>query len=899
MTGLRRWLARASEWWRSRRVESDMAAELESHLAHLIDDHIRRGLAPAEARRAAQLELGGLDQARALARDARGFRVVDAVAHDVRLGLRHLRQTPAFTIAAVLTLALGTGATTAVFAMVDAVLLRPLPYADARRTIAVWEEISALPAGPGVTVEDNTPQRTVLSPASLRDYATRLTSIEHLAGYTSQGRNLTGDGPAERVLTEDVGPAYFKVFTVTPVLGRTFVDEDTDGRRVALISHGLWQRRFGGDPKVVGRALRLDQQPFEIVGVLPPDFIAPSAVEASEAVGVWLPLAFEPDLLTSRHEHIVSAVGRLKAGVPLESARAELASASAAMAAEHADYAKTRGVMDLLRRDQVATVNTLFVVLAAAVGLVVLLACVNVAGLLIVRAMGRQRDVAVRYALGASRGRVLLEHVIQSLLLAVLGSAAGLLLGSWLLNLLIAAAPATLPLVATATLDLRVIGAAGVVTLVTALAFGLWPAWQASRIDPVETLKAHDRPAAGMSLLTRRRGLLTLEVALATIVLVGATLMIRSLIRLQEVDLGFNPSHVVAATIALPPRAYPTPDARLAFFEALDGRLRALPGVESVAYGNRLPLRGNWISGMLIEADTPGGATPAMREAGFQAVSVDYFRTVGMTLRGGRGLAATDRHGADPVAVVNEAFGRILLNGASPIGRRIRRGPSMPAITIVGVVSDIRRTGRADADGRRPADLVPQVYLPAAQTNLYPLPLRDVAIRTAPGAMAQVASALPAIVAALDPDQPVTTARSLEETLALGAAPQRFQTLLFLVFAGIAFALALVGIYGVVAYAVTQRSSEIALRSALGASRARVIGGVVWPATRLVALGVVIGLAGSWLASGLISGLLFELPATEPLTYGVVAAVLITAGTSAAWLAARRAAAIDPIQALR
>ncbi len=899
MTALRRFLTRLREWLRPGGVDADMAAELESHLAHLIDDHMRRGLSAGEARRAAQLELGGLAQAQALTRDARGFRVVDAIVHDVRLGIRHLRQTPAFTTAAVLTLALGTGATTAVFAMVDAVLLRPLPYTDDRRTIAVWEEIAALPAQAGAATEPGAPQRTVLSPASLRDYGSRLTSVEHVAGYTSQGRNVTGDGMAERVLTEAVTPEYFKVFTVTPVLGRALVDDDMDGRRVAVISHGLWQRRFGGDPAIVGRAVRLDQQAYEIVGVLPPDFVPPSAVDASEPVAAWLPLSFEPDLLTSRHEHIVASVGRLREGVSLDTARAELASVSAAMAAEYPDYATTRGVMDLLRRDQVASVDTLFVVLASAVGLVVLLACVNVAGLLIVRAMGRQRDVAVRYALGASRGRVLLEHVVQSVLLAALGSAAGLLMGGWLLNLLVAAAPASLPLVATATLDLRVIGAAALVTLGTALAFGLWPAWQASRIDPVETLKAHDRPAAGASLLTRRRGLLTVEVALATVVLVGATLMIRSLMRLQDVDLGFDPANVVAASVALPTRAYPTPEARLAFFEALDERLRALPGVVSVAYGNRLPLRGNWVSGLLIDPANPGDTPGPMQEAGFQAVNVDYFDTVGMALRRGRALASTDVQGAEAVAVVNEAFGRVLLDGADPIGRRIRRGPQMPAITIVGVVADIRRTGRADAEGRRPAEVLPQVYLPAAQTGLYPLPLRDIAIRVAPGAMAQVSAALPAAVAAIDADQPVTAARSLEETLALGAAAQRFQTLLFLLFAGIAVTLALVGIYGVVAYAVTQRSAEIALRSALGATRARVIAGVVWPAAKLVTLGVVLGLGAAWLASGLVSGLLFALPATEPLTYVIVAALLVTAGTAAAWLAARRAAAIDPIQALR
>jgi putative ABC transport system permease protein len=891
-----------SEWRHRQAVERDQAEELQSHLDHLIDDHIRRGLAPAEARRQAQLELGGLDQARALARDARGFRPLEALAVDTRLALRQLRKTPAFTLAAVLTLTLGIGANTAIFSVVDAVMLRPLPYTDPARVVVLWEEISETLSGPGASGQPAEPQRIAVAPANYLDYKARVRAFESLAAYALLGRNLTGDGTPERLVVEEVTASYFQVLGVSPAQGRAILESDNTAgnERVAVISHSLWQRRYGAEPAIVGRMIQLNGQSHQVIGVMPADFTAPSTTQELDQVDAWLPIVFEGEMLTNRMEHIVSVIGRLAPGASLESAQRELASASDALGREFPQSETTRAFTDLLRRDQVTTVRQMLIVLLAAVGLVLLLACVNVAGLLMVRAVGRQREIAIRYALGASRARVLFEHLVQSLILAGLGGSAGLALGVGITRVLVQLAPATIPHIQTAGLDVRVVTFTAVVIVITALAFGIWPAWQASRTDPIDTLKAHDRPAAGGWVLKRRSGLLIAEVAVTTVVLVGAALMVRSLLTLNRVDLGFDPSNVVAASVVLPPETYPTPASRLQFFERLESRLRQEPGVRNVAFGNRLPLRGNWISGMVIDpAGAPQEGPPAMREAGFQAVNPTYFDTMGMALRAGRSLQPGDVAGSEAVGVVNETFGPRLLDGQNPIGRRIRRGPSMPAITIVGVVNDIRRTGRADEDGHRAADMEPQVYLAAAQTNLYPLPLRDVAVKVEPAALGTVQSAIERIVTELDPNQPITAARTLEATLALGSANTRFQTALFMVFGAVAFVLALVGIYGVVAYGVSQRAAEIALRMALGATRGHVLTTVVGRYAKLVALGVAAGLCVTYMASGLVADLLFEIEPTEPLMYTAVGILTVASGATAAGFAARRATRVDPMLTLK
>ncbi len=893
MDALRRFWARISEWRRPGTVDADLSAELQSHLDFLIEDHVRRGLSPADARQAAQRELGGLEQARALARDARGFRVADAFVSDVRLAVRHLRRTPGFTAAALVILALGIGANTAIFSVVDAVMLRPLPYAEPDRLVSVWEVMSEGLSAPGMAAQAAPAQRIAVAPANLADFAARLKSLSSMAAYATVGRNLTGGGRPERVLAEEVTANYFQTLGVTPVLGRAFSsEENTAGReRVVIISHALWQSRFGGTPDVLGKTVRLGET-YEIVGVLPPDFVALSQPGATEEMAIWLPIVYEPSSLTNRKEHIVQVVARLAPHASVESARAEIAAVSEAMALEFPEIGRVRGDLAPVRADQVSDVRMMLFVLLAAVGLVLLVACVNVAGLLLVRALSRRREMAVRFALGASRNRMVFEQVVQSLVLATAGGVLGLFLGWATTRFLVAVAPSSLPHIQHAGLDARVLLFTLVTVLFTGLVFGAWPAMQAARVDPVDALKDGERSVTSAWVVRRRSTLLVAEVALSAVLLVGAVLMIRSLVALDRVDLGFNPANVLAASVALPPVPYGTPEARLRFFESLDAKLKQIPGVSDTAFGNRLPLRGNWSSGMLLDAD------PAMKEAGFQSISPGYFTTFGIPLVRGRALADSDRDGSAGVAVVNEAFGRALLNGADPIGHVVRRGPAMPAITVVGVVGDVRRNGRTDDSGTRAAEVIPQVYLPAAQTALYPLPLREVAVKTMEGA-AGVPEAIRVAVSSLDPDQPVTTVRTLDASLAIGAAQKRFQTSLFVLFAIVAFGLAIVGVYGVIAYGVSQRSAEIALRLTLGATRSGIVLDVMRRTAIIVAIGVSAGLTAALLSSRLLISLLFEIAPTDPATYALTAAGLLIAGVSAGGLAGLRATKVNPITALK
>jgi putative ABC transport system permease protein len=891
---LHRFWIRLLEWRRPDVVADDAAEEVESHLAFLVDAHLQRGLSPEEARRQALLDLGGLDQARALLRDARGFRVVDAIRADIRLAFRQLQRTPGFTIAAILTLALGIGANTAIFSVVDAVMLRPLPYAEPDRVVALWEVVSEGLSAPGVAAQAGPPQRVAVAPANLMDYRSRVTSLASLAAYSAIGLNATEGGRPERLIGETVTTNYFSTLGALPARGRTFIDEEgsVGNDKVAIISHGLWQRRFGGAENVVGAQLTLNDAPHEVVGVMPPDFVALTQPGQTEPVSVWTPMVFEADSLANRNEHLVDVVGRLAPGVSIEAARAELTAMSDALGREFPEASGTQAQVALLRADQVTDVRTLLMVLLGAVGLVLLVACVNVAGLLLVRAVGRRRELAVRCALGASRARVILEQVVQSLVLAIGGTVVGLLLSVVVIRILVAEAPASMPHIQSAGLSGRVLVFTALAALVTSLLFGAWPALQAAKVDPIDALKHGERSVSAGWVVRRRNVLLVAEVALSAVLLTGAVLMLRSLRAIDDVDLGFDPTGVLAASVQLPASRYPTPEARLQFFLALEARLQQVPGVTSVTFGNRLPLRGDWISGMLLD----GGTT--FQQAGFQAVSPTYLSTFGIRLVHGRAITDEDRVGSTPVALINEQLARTFFADANPVGHVIRRAPTAPAITIVGVVGDVRRGGRLDETGTHAAAVMPQVYLPAAQTMLYPLPLREVALRTTPD-VTGVGEQIRAAVIALDPDQPVTAVRTLEQSLGLRSAEKRFQASLFILFAAVGFGLAVVGIYGVVAYGVSQRSAELALRMALGATTTGLVIDIVRRTTLLVASGVVVGLGVALAASRYVTSLLFEIAPTDPLTYALTAAGLLLAGAAAGTVAGRRATRVDPITALR
>ena len=883
MSGLRRWLARLTEWLRSGAVGRDADSEIQSHIDLAADDYVRRGLDPVAARAAARRDFGGVDSAREAVRDARGFRPLEHLGRDVRYAIRLLAKTPGFTTAAVLTLALGIGVNTAIFSLVDGVMLRLPPYPGADRLVALWE------SSPGERA-DAARQRMSVAPANLADYTARTSSFDAVTMFSNVAIALTGAGTPERLLAVHVSRTYLDVLGVQPALGRAFADGDfvAGQDNVVIVTHAFWQRRLGGDAAATGRTIDLDGRPTRVVGVMPEHFVALGEPEAADPPGLMLPLVLPPDMLTGRGEHIASAAARLKAGVSLDAARAELAAVSEGLAREIPAIGKARAEIAPLGADQARDVRALVLTLWAAVGLVLLIACVNVAALFLVRSISKQREIAVRFALGATRGRVAGELIVQSLVLAALGGAAGLALAFWVVRTLVRLAPATIPHLDRVALDTRVLLFTIGLSAITGVIFGLLPAWQVRRAQPVDTLRANDRAVVGGWAARSRSVLVVIEVALSMMLLVGAALMVRSLVAVNRVDLGFNPGGVLAANIALPPQTKPA--VRLALFEALADRVAAMPGVRGVAFGNRLPLRGSWGSGFLIE---PAGVDAGQKglTAGFQAVSPDYFTTFGMTLKRGRQIAVADRVDSEGVAVVNEQFSRTFLGGGDPLGRVLRRGPALPPIRVVGVVSDIRRGGRTAA-------IEPQVYLPAAQLQLYPLPLTEFAVR-ADGDPRPLAQAISTAVWSIDPNLPLTNVRTLDETLALRQAERNFQTFLFLLFAVLALALALVGLYGVVAYVVGQRTHEIGLRMALGASPGLILAWVMRQAAWLVLSGAAIGVAATFAVSQYVRSLLFQITPADPAAYAMAIAVLMAASSAAAFIAARRATKVDPLEALR
>ena len=895
-----RWRVRAArirELFGRRRINEELDEEIQQHLDLLTDEYVRRGLARDDARAAARRQFGGVDQTKEAVRDGRGIPSIERVIRDVRHAGRLLGKSRAFTMTAVLTLALGIGVNTAIFSFVSAVLLRPLPYVDPDRLVSVWEGLVGGPpdqeSSHGASIaHDAAPARTAVAPANLMDYRRATRALAEIAGVTTVGHNLTGAGTPDRLIGEEVTSNYFAVLGAAPALGRTFdpVEDQPGAPPVVILSAGLWQSRFGSDDRIVGRAITLDNTPYVVVGVMPADFTPVMQFNNTDPIAFWTPAAYPPDLLANHGDHEINAIGRLAPGATLAAAQAELTAISGELARQFPQSNSTiRAFVTPLGDDIVSKVRTSFVILIATVSAILLIACVNVANLLLVRAVARRREMAVRVALGATRTHVVTELITESLVLAGVACGVGLALAEIARRLLVAAAPASIPRLADVTLDWRVLVFAAGISLATGLAFGLLPAWQAGRTRPVEALRSSERVVAGTWVMKWRNALMVAEIALSTMLLTGAGLMLKSLLVLNGVALGFQPDRVLTANVNLPESRYPTADDRLRFFEALAARVGALPGVESVAFANRFPLRGGWETGIGVDGvDLPGDGSV---DVASQAVSPGYFQTLGIPLLRGRLLTPADVKTTEPVAVVSDEFSRRILGGADAIGRRFRRSPQMPWITIVGVVHDVRRDGRD-------TELKPQIYLPAAQTTLYPVRLADLAVRAA-GQPAALAGAIRRAVLALDPNQPITAVRTLEAILTARAAERRFETLLFFLFAALALVLAAVGIFGVVAYAVSQRTPEIGVRMALGADGGRILRWLLGRTAIVIVTGAAVGVAASLALSRFVAALLFQVQPTDGAVYATAAVglALVALATSAA--AANAATKIDPTKALR
>ena len=883
---------------RREQLTDDLREEMRLHLELRARKLHRQGLGADDADYAARRQFGNSARYQDQASQEWGWTMWERIVQDFRLGARTLRRTPGFTAIAVSTLAIGLGINTAVYSVVNAVMLRSLPYPQPDRLVSMWEEHPAnenrfRSSGAALSNKGGAGalSRTTVSVANLQDYR-RSSAFQGMASFDLAPMNLTGNGIPERIAGEAVSANFLSVLSIAPARGRDFLpqDDSPQAEPVVMVTYDFWQNRLGGDSEVLERAVTLDGKPRRIVGVLPRGFQSPMQFAWKDPIEFYAPAAYPKAQFLERGDHDVNVVARLKAGVSVEAARADLKVIQSRLARQFPDTNKDmHPAISLLRDDIIKDASSAMWALLGASGLLVLITCANVANLLLVRAAGRRREASVRLAVGASRLRLIRQSMAESLLVAAAGCAAGIALGRLFMGALVVLAPAEIPRIHSVAMDWGVFAVSAAVATLTGFAFGMAPAWQTSQANPVEALKTAARGTAAKAQVRWRAALTVTEVALSLVLLVGAGLLLRSFAAITGVDLGFQPGHVLAMNINLPDLRYKTEALRVQFFDELERRVRALPGVQQVAYANRMPMRGSWRSGFELENAKDNSLNPVLT-ADFQAVNSGYFETLGIALVRGRRLTPHDREGEPPVAVVNQAFARAFLNGADPLGRVFLYSENV-RVQIVGVVAGIRRGGKA-------AEVLPEVYLAAAQTSLYPVRVADFAIR-ASGDPLLLVNAVRQQVLAIDKDQPVTNVRTMEEIIDASVAQRRFQTFLLLVFAAVAVALALIGIYGVLAYSVAQRTQELGIRIALGANPRSVIALVLRQAGVLIAAGIALGALGSLALTRYVQSLLFQVRTTDWRTYAGAIALLALAGATASLVPALRGARVDPMVALR
>jgi putative ABC transport system permease protein len=884
---------------RRSQAESELDEELRGHIERQIEQNIRLGMSPDEARYAALKSFGGVEQAKEWSRDARGVRWLEDLWQDLRYGVRMLMKNPGFSLIAVITLSLGIGANTAIFSVVNALLLRPLPYRQPEQLVKVFQS-QPDPAKGMLPSIWSYPRFEVL-----RD---RNQSFAAVAGFNQSPYNLTGTDVPERLQVEMVSASYFPMLGVGAVVGRTFTAEEDrlpGANPAALLGYGIWQRRFGGDPQVIGKSIELDKKAFTIVGVLPPGFRGQSGT-----ADVWLTMiaaaTFVPKSLIHPNDHWFQVIARLKNGVSLAQAQADMQQVSAHIEQKYpsppdlkdtlAGNAKTIAPLQAAKVDP--ALKTSFLILLAAVGLVLLIACANMANLLLARAVARRREFALRAALGAGRLRLMRQLITESLLLASLGGALGVLVAWWGLELLKSFRPSDNAQFWTSytsafdfftiNLDWRVLGFNFALALLTGLLFGLVPALQSSFININEALK---EGVGGSAMgfhdphkLNARTLLVVGEIALSLVLLMGAGLMIKSLLLLQSANLGFAPENLLTMTVY-------SRDAKPEFYEQLLARVQALPGVGTASLSRNAPLLGHYARTVM---DIEGRADIKLVGVGFHSVSPDYFKTLGIILRRGRVFTEEDRAGAPRVALINQTAAEKFFPGEDPIGKRLRPyvTPNYDThenfVEVVGVVADVRY-------GRLEEAIEPDIYVSSLQPTdrTYTLIVRS---SVDPAAITE---AVRREVLALDRNVPLTAIQTMEERAAEVTSRTRFIAVLLGLFAGLALALSGVGIYGVMAYHVSARTREIGIRVALGARGGDVLRLVVAQGMKPVLIGIVIGVGAAYALTRSMKTLLYGVSATDPLTFVGIAVLLALVALLACYIPARRAAKVDPLEALR
>jgi putative ABC transport system permease protein len=798
------------------------------------------------------------------------------VTRDVRYALRMLLRAPAFTAIALVTFAVGIGINTAVFNVVNGVLLRPLPYPDAGRITLLWMDNRR----EGIK-EDITSYPTYV------DWRTQSTSYLYMAAFSPRAVSLTGAGEPERLQGAAVTANFFDVMGVMPIVGRLFaVDNETPGNDgVVLISQGLWQRQFGGAPDALGRTMNLNGRPHEIIGVMPATLSWPDKAE------VWTPLAPDQQTRESRGGFWLPVIGRLKPGVPVEQAQSEMTQIAGRLEQEYPTN-KGFGVYVVpLHQQLVGRIERPLITLLAAVGFVLLIACANLSNLMLGRTAARRKELAIRSALGAGRLRIVRQIVTEAFVLAVLGSAAGVVIAYWATRFFLVVGGDSIPRHDAIGMNARVLGFTLMLATVSALLAGVVPALQASRRKLADHLREGAREGRGVASRRLRNALVTAEVSLALVLLTGAGLLMRTLWSMQQVERGFSPSNVAMATVGLPAVAYPGAVEVRAFHARLLERVRALPGVRAAAFGTGVlqPLVTN--SGVYTIEGVPLPPPEARVEYPVETVSPGYFETLGMTIVRGRGFTDADHADAARVVVVNETLARTGWPGQDPIGRRIRAGgetSKAPWMTVVGVIRDAHR-----ADVTRPVR--PELYTCALQAASR---TQTLLVRTIEEP-SLIIDDIRREVRALDAQLPVFNATTLDAEMARTLTQPRFQAVLLASFAAIAVLLATIGIYSVTSHAVSQRTQEVGIRMAMGAARGDVLRMMLAQQQRPALAGLVLGVAGSLFLSRFVQTLLFGVSASDPLTFALVAAVLFVVAAIACWVPARRATRVDPLVTLR
>jgi putative ABC transport system permease protein len=875
-----------SNWLRSllRRsaVERELGSEVRFHLERQVEENLAAGMSPQEARRAAVREFGGVEQVKEDCRDTHRANYVENLIKDIRYGFRMFRKSPSFTFFAVAVLALGIAANSAIFSIADAILVRPLPYRDASRLVMVWEEASAY------GFPKDTP-----APGNFSDWKSRNQVFEDVAALPYGGYfNLTGNGTPEQLDGKKVTANLFPLMGVSPALGRDFRPEDDvpGAPHVAILSHGLWLRRFGGDPQIVGREISLNYQKCTVVGVMARGVQFPDS-----KTEIWIPAQFTKELLADHGSHYLSVLARLKPGVSLKTANANLATIASELEKEHPDSNAKVGAFAVPLREEIAgDVRPAILMLVGAVCFVLLIACANVANLLLSRAAGRRRELAMRLALGATRGRVIQQMLTESILLALFAGAVGLLLSVWGTKFLAALIPAGIAPMMSTGVDGRVLLFTLAISLGTGILFGIIPASRVSQFQLTFSLKQSGaQGGVGSGGHRLRDALVICEVALAIVLLAGAALLIRSLQNLYHLDPGFRADHVLVMRTSLPRPKYEAFVRRTAFFDQVLAKVGSLPGVVAAGYTTWVPLTNEGGATSITIEGKPEPAPGNLLIPNVRIISRDYILALRMKLIEGRPFEQSDAAEKLPVALINQTLARNYWAGENPIGKRFKRGTykeNSPWITVVGIVGDVHQAG-LDLPARA------EMYLPYQQQNFGYEP-EYLAVRTTgdPIALAEIVRQQ---IWSVDKEQPVAGVMPLEDLVDENLASRRMQASLLSGFAALALLLVTLGIYAVLSFAVTQRTQEIGVRVAMGAQPRDVLRMIFSQGFKLFLIGAAIGLVAALALSRALVHLLFGVSAYDPASFALVTILLAAVALLACYVPARRATRVDPLIALR